>query len=196
MKHQTRTILQKICILAGVGLVLTAGAIMVYWQWSIHTSAQHSRDCVQALGTLIPEVQNAALEERQDNTMAVMGLDGTDYVGILEFPLCDSVLPVCGDWGNPVRSPRRLGGSIYDGTIQIGATSQRGQYDFFRQISVGDQIFFTDMEGNRYALTVSDLRYAKHADQTILNRSDAQMTLFIKNIYAFEYLIVSCDVPR
>ena len=196
MKHQTRSILQRICILAGVGLMLAAGAAMIFWQWNIQKSAQQSRDCVQILRSLIPEIQNTALEERQDNNMAVMCLDGTDYVGILEFPIYDSALPVCDDWGSPDQSPCRLGGSIYDGTIQIGATSQPGQYDYFRQISVGDQVFFTEMEGNRYALAVSDLRYAKHADQTALGRSDAQLTLFIKNIYAFEYLIVSCDIPK
>ena len=98
------------------------------------------------------------------------------------------------DWGDPIRCPRRLSGSIYDGTIQIGGTSRTGQFDFFRQISVGDELFFTDMEGNRYSLTVTDLRYESHADQDALTRHDADLTLFIKNIYGFEYIILFCDV--
>ena len=128
--------------------------------------------------------------------MPVLSLDGTDLVGILEMPLYESALPVRADWGEPTRIPRCLSGSIYDGSLQIGATSQPGQYDFFRSLSVGDSVFFTDMEGDRYALTISDLRYAKHADQEALQSRDAALTLFIKNIYAFEYLIVFCDVPR
>ena len=81
--------------------------------------------------------------------MPVLSLEGTDFMGILEFPLYDSVLPVSADWGNPLRYPHRLSGSIYDSSLQIGGTSQAGQYDFYRQVSVGDSLFFTDMEGNR-----------------------------------------------
>ena len=51
---------------------------------------------------------------------------------------------------------------------------------------------FTDMEGNRYTYTVTSLRYEQHADQTALDREASDLTLFVKNIYAFEYLIISC----
>jgi hypothetical protein len=78
--------------------------------------------------------------------------------------------------------------------MQLGGTSQKGQYDFYRDISVGDSVLFTDMEGNRYGYTVTDLRYEKHADQTALLRKESAMTLFVKNIYAFEYIVIFCDV--
>ena len=88
----------------------------------------------------------------------------------------------------------RYNGSIYDSTLQIGATSQKGQYDFYREISVGDTVIFTDVEGNRYTYTVTNLQYESHADQNTLNREKSALTLFIKNVYDFEYLIISCDV--
>lgn len=52
------------------------------------------------------------------------------------------------------------------------------------------------MEGNRYAYEVKNLRYEKHADEAALMREDAALTLFIKNVYAFEYIIVFCDTLR
>ena len=126
--------------------------------------------------------------------MSVLSLEGKDFSGILEMPRYGSILPVGAQWGNPSRYPHCFSGSIYDGSIQIGATSQKGQYDFYREISVGDSLYFTDMEGNRYAYTVTDLRYEKRVDQTVLQRKDAALTLFIKNVYGFEYIIVFCDV--
>ena len=38
------------------------------------------------------------------------------------------------------------------------------------------------------------MRYESHADQTALQQNDDALTLFIKNIYGFDYLIVFCDV--
>lgn len=196
MKKQGKIILQKICVLAGTLLLMAACAILFLWQWNIHASQQQTQDYVHTLRSLIPEVQNVALEAKKDNSMPLLSLDGKDFIGILEMPLYESTLPVCADWGNPSQYPRCLSGSIYDRSIQIGATSQAGQYDFYRELSVGDSVFFTDMEGNRYALEISDLRYKKHADQTALQSCDAALTLFIKNVYAFEYLIVFCDISH
>ena len=77
--------------------------------------------------------------------------------------------------------------------MQIGGTSQKGQYDFYREISAGDVVFFTDMTGNRYAYEVKEIHYEKRADQDAFEREDAALTLFIKNVYAFEYVVIFCD---
>ena len=74
------------------------------------------------------------------------------------------------------------------------AASTMAAYDFYRQLSVGDPVIFTDMESNRYQLVITGMFYAQHADQSALQRQDAPLTLFIKNVYALEYLVVFCDV--
>lgn len=190
MKEITRKVIRRICILVGIGILIAAGA----WMLSIRGSQNLVASYVNSLRILMPEPQRAAPEERTDNTMAVFSLDGTDFVGILEMPRYGSALPVGARWGKSYQYPCCLSGSIYDGSIQIGATSQKGQYDFYREISVGDSLYFTDMAGNRYAYTVTDLRYERHADQSALQRKDADLTLFIKNMYDFEYIIVFCNV--
>ena len=182
-------------MLAGIGLLMAAAIVLISWQHGMRTAAQQAAACVQTLRELIPEPQSTAPEERTDNTMPVLSIEGTDFIGILELPTHASALPVCADWGHSSKQPCRFSGSIYDGTMQIGATSQKGQYDFYREISVGDSVFFTDMTGNRYAYTVKDIRYEKHADQAALQREEAALTLFIKNVYAFEYVMIFCDVP-
>ena len=128
--------------------------------------------------------------------MPVLSLEGRDFIGLLEIPKFQSALPVGAKWENTIKYPCCFSGSIYDGTLQIGATTQNGQYDFYRDISVGDKVYFTDMEGNRFGLEVKDIRYSKHADQEALQRADGALTLFIKNIYAFEYIIITCDVAK
>ena len=194
MKKINKPFISKICVFAGVSLLIIGLLALFFWQWNIHSSIQKSKTYANTLQTLIPEPQGAIPEERRDNSMSVLSIDGADFVGIIEMPRYESALPVGADWGTLTKYPCRFGGSIYDGTMQIGATSQKGQFDFYREISVGDTVIFTDVEGNRYTYTVTNLQYESHADQTTLNREESALTLFIKNVYAFEYLIVFCDV--
>ena len=194
MKKTNKSFISKICVLAGISLLVIGILALFFWQWNINSSIQKSETYVETLRTLIPEPQGAVPEERRDNSMSVLSIDGADFVGIIEMPRYESALPVGADWGNLTKYPRRFDGSIYNGALQIGATTQKGQYDFYREISVGDTVIFTDVEGNRYTYAVTNLRYEKHADQTALNREESALTLFIKNVYAFEYLIISCDI--
>ena len=193
MKKQTKKIAYRLCIGLGIGLLVTAAVALAIWQWNIHAWEQKAQGYVSTITAQIPAPQNATPEERRDNTMPVLCIDGKDFVGILEMPRYGSVLPVSADWGNASANPRRFDGSVYDRTVQIGATTQVGQYNFYREISVGDSVFFTDMEGNRFSYGITDIHYAKHADQTALQRENAALTLFIKNIYSFEYIILFCN---
>ena len=194
MMSRKNDVIRKTLIIIGVCLLAAAIVLLFAWQWNIHTSEQKIKEYVSVIRELIPELQGAVPEEHRDNTMSSLSIDGTDFVGILELPRFKSVLPVCAEWGTPSKCPCRFSGSVYDQTMQIGGTSQKGQYDFHRDISVGDSVFFTDMEGNRFSYTVTDIRYEKNADQSTLQRKDASLTLFVKNVYAFEYIIVYCDV--
>ena len=193
MKKQTNRIAYRLCIGLGAGLLTVAAVALAIWQWNIHTWEQKAQSYVSTITAQIPAPQNAVPEERSDNAMPVLSIDGVDFVGILEMPRYGSALPVGADWGNVSENPCLFDGSVYDRTIQIGATTQVGQYDFYREISVGDSVFFTDMEGNRFSYEVTDIHYAKHADQAALRREDAALTLFIKNVYSFEYIVIFCN---
>ena len=186
--------IQKICIIVGVCLLVGAIVTLILWRWNISNSEKQVKYYVNTLQEALPEVQNAVPEERRDNTMSALSVDGIDFVGLIELPQYESVLPVGAAWGRSSKYPCRFGGSIYDGTMQIGATTQKGQYDFYRELSVGDAVVYTDAEGNRYTFSITSMCYEKHANQDTLRQKEAPLTLFIKNIYSFEYLIVFCDV--
>ena len=188
--------LGTICLWIGVGLLALAILATALWQWRVHAAAQQAQACVQTLRALIPTPQSAAPQERRDNTMAALSVDKTDFVGILEMPRYDSALPVAAEWSRPSRYPCRLDGSVYDGSLQIGLTSQKGQYDFYREISVGDAVFFTDAEGNRYAYTVTDVRYERQVDSATLRRENAALTLFVKNVYGWDYIVIFCNTTN
>ena len=194
MRGHKTNLFRNILLFAGAILVVSALTMLIFWQWNIRASAKAAGEYVHTLRALIPEPQGAVPEERRDNVMAALAVEGTDFVGILEMPRFGSSLPVAADWGKSSRYPCRLSGSIYDRSLQIGATSQQGQYDFYREINLGDSLYFTDMSGNRYSYTVTDIRYSEHADQAALAREEAALTLFIKNVYGFDYILIFCNV--
>lgn len=184
---------RRICLLAGAILLIAAVALPFFWQAGVQASREEMEKSLDMIRTRIPEPRSAFPEERRNNAMPILSLDGVDFVGILEIPRYGAVLPVCADWGEISRHPCRLDGSIYDGSMQIGGTSQAGQFDFYRELSHGDTLYFTDMEGNRYGYTVTDIRYESHADQTALQRKEAALTLFVKNVFGFEYIVIFCN---
>ena len=194
MMKINKPVVFKICALVGIALLVIGVLVLIGWQWDIHSCAQKSDTYVETLRELIPEPRGAIPEERRDNSMPVLDIDETDFIGILEMPRYRSALPVSEDWGSITKYPCRFSGSIYDRSMKIGVTSQKGQFDFYREISVGDVVIFVDVEGNRYTYTVTDLQYESHADQTTLNSEESALTLFIKNVYDFDYLMVHCDV--
>lgn len=193
MKMRNRNILRRLCLWAGAALVLIAGVTLALWLREIHNSREITADRVHTLQMLMPAPRGAFPEERQNNEMPAVSLEGTDFIGLLELPRYGSTLPVCSQWGAFSPYPCRLGGSLYDGSLQIGGSTRAGQYDFYREISVGDMVYFTDMTGNRYSYVVKEIRYEKHADQTALTSVPAALTLFLKNDYAFEYIMIFCD---
>ena len=194
MKKRPDFRISRFCMVLGA-LLLVAGALLPFlWQWGISSAEQKMAETVHTIRSLIPTPRSAFPEPRRDNTMPMLSLEGVDFLGILEMPRYGLALPVCGDWGEVTKHPCRFAGSAYDRSLQIGGTNQKGQFDFYQEISVGDLLYFTDMEGNRYTYTVTDLRYEKHANQTALQGRDGALKLFIKNLYGFDYLIVFCDV--
>ena len=186
--------IQTLCIVLGTCLLVGAVVMLGVWRWNISNAEKLMPYYADTILDLIPEPEHAVPEERRDNTMSVLSIDGIDFVGIVEFPGYGSMLPVCAAWGKTTKYPCYFSGSVYDGTLQIGATTQKGQYDFYRELSLGDTVLFTDMEGNCYTYAITGLHSAKHVDQAALQREDAQLTLFIKNIYSFDYLIIYCNV--
>ena len=185
--------IQRLCLISGVCLLCVALGALIYWNLNVDISEKRAESYADTLRSLMPPPHDAVPEERRDNTMPAISIDGRDFIGIIEIPRFNSSLPVGGNWGSTSKYPRRLSGSTYDRTIQIGATTQKGQYDFYRDLSKGDTLIFTDMEGNRFTYEIGSMRYEKHAGRSALTHTESDLVLFIKNVFAFDYLIIYCN---
>lgn len=182
------------CFTLGCILMVGAVALLIWWQVSAGIYADRIGDYLEKITSLIPPPQSAVPEERTDSRMPTLEIGGNDFIGILEFEEAGYSFPVGGDWGKSDQYPCRYYGSVYDGSLVVGATNQKGQITFAKELSVGNTIYFTDMTGNRYRYLITDIVYRDHADNEVLISDTVDLSLFIKNIYGFEYIIIKCNI--
>lgn len=184
--------LKKLCIISGIILILLSLVSLILWQSTVYSNAVRIHEITGVLYDLIPEPSAAVPESRTNNVMPSLSVNGESFAAILEFPENGNSFPVGGQWVKNSAYPCVYSGSVYDGSIVIGSTNQKGQIAFAKDILVGDGINIIDMTGNLYAYKVYDIRYSGHADSASLESSEDDFTLFIKNVYSFEYIIVHC----
>lgn len=189
---QKKINLRQVCFSTGIILILSAMVWLILWQTSAQKNTEKIQAYVDMLFELIPDPQASVLEPRTNNTMPSLNVKNENFVAIIEVPLNTASFPVGASWNTNNKYPCRYDGSVYDGTLIIGTTNHKGQFDFIKEITVGNVLYITDMTGNRFSYTVTDIRYSNHADNDVLYNNETDLTIFVKNIYALEYIILHC----
>lgn len=91
-----------------------------------------------------------------DPQMPVVMLDGYEYVGYVEIPVLGLKLPVMSEWDyNRLKlAPCRQFGSSRTDDLVIAAHNYESHFGHLKDLSAGDTVTFTDMEGivNNYCV--------------------------------------------
>ncbi|MCH5197524.1 MAG: sortase [Oscillospiraceae bacterium] len=90
--------------------------------------------------------------------MPTIEINGYLYVGTLSIPLLDLNLPVLDRWDDSRLkiSPCRYMGSVYDNDMIIAAHNYRSHFGKLKDLKIGDEITFTDVDGNVFNYVVSE----------------------------------------
>ena len=110
--------------------------------------AQATREPTPA-GTEIPGTTPTPSATPLDPEMPVVELDGYEYVGYMEIPVLGLKLPVMSEWDyNRLKlAPCRQFGSSRTDDLVIAAHNYESHFGHLKDLSVGDPVTFTDMEG-------------------------------------------------
>ena len=196
MKNKIRFSVRNLLTAVGCALIVGSLATVIWWHISASVYEKKCTEYSKTLSESIPPVQNLYPESRSDNTMPIFEVDKVDFVALLEFSAFDRTFPVANKWGDSEKYPCRFEGSVYDGSLVVGAADRSGQIDFVDKISVGDTVFVTDMTGGRYAYVIADIEHSDHADRRSLEKNDADFTIFVKKTMSFEYIIIRCNIQE
>ncbi len=187
--------LSDIGIIIGILLVVASVAILIFSEINQKNAAQNAKETVLVLRDLMPDVDDAVPDDRANVIMSAMEIKNESFVGIIEVPKFDCSLPIRETWKKSKADnyPCKYLGSIYDGSLIIGGSDNDGQLDFARLIENYDNVFITDMTGSRYKYTVSDIRRTKDVSTEYLTSVDADLVIFAKNSFSFDYTVIRCE---
>ena len=92
----------------------------------------------------------------EEKKMSEVVIDGYAYIGYLSMPTLDLELPVMSTWSYPQMklAPCRYNGSIRGEDLVIMAHNYSNHFGKISQLSVGDNLSFTDADGVTTVYTV------------------------------------------
>ena len=182
-------------ILGAILIFLSIAAAVVLYQYTAWAKEQTELVTSQ-LEQIIPGRFPAVEDEYEDAEMPVLQINGRDYVCLLEVPSYSIALPVQSEWmpNNLLINPCRYTGSPVDGTLILGGSSGKGQFDFCAQVDVGEKVTVTDMQGNCFEYSVKGIERWKELSAERLRTENLGLTLFTKESFSSSYIVVKCEM--
>ena len=183
----------KWLLLSGLGLMIAGLCLVLLFTGSQTRWQKQASSIVRQIEAALPERTPGVPEAYVKNHMPALQLQGQDFIGLVEIPAYGVKLPLCGSWkpGNVNRFPCRFSGSVYDSSLILGGSAS--QLACLKTVSHGDVVTVTDLQGRVYSYQVTNIRRADNAKAETLGRDDANLVLFIRDLYTMEYIIVACN---
>jgi sortase A len=130
-----------------------------------------------------------------DIEMPTVQIDGRSYIGTLSIPALGLELPIMSEWDYPSLqiSPCRYSGSVYKNNMIIAAHNYESHFGQIKTLSIGDEVSFTDADGNVFNYTVSDVTQLGPYDTEEMKSGDWDLTLFTCTIGGSYRVTVRCE---
>lgn len=129
-----------------------------------------------------------------EREMPAVESGGQAYIGVLSIPALGLELPVIEEWDESRLkiAPCRFEGSAYLDNLIIAGHNYRGHFGGLRNLRPGDQLSFTDMDGNMFHYTVEELETLGGNDLERLEGGEWDLTLFTCTLARTSRLVLRC----
>ena len=188
----------KLLQILGCLLIFCGLGLLVFSRLHAEKAQTAAAQVLEQIEVILPERTAGAMDTYSTMEMPVLQIGGQDFSAVLDVPAFGRTLPVDHVWGaDKVTSfPCRFYGSVYDGSLVIGGADQQGQFDWLDQIQQGSVVTITDMTGAEFSYVVDRVDRSKTAQAEVLISEAADLTLFVRDAYSLEYVIVRCVSGR
>lgn len=189
---KNKKIISIISITLGAILVIASIGLLVY---SMRGYEIDTNNAIVQIEKLLPKITQSVPQEKGNNTMSSMEIDGESYVALLEMDMYKFKMPVRSVWDEKAVEavPCRYSGSLYNNTLVIAATDAEGQMDFVNSVNTGDRLTVTDMRGEQFSYKVVKVENSNTATAEELNTDEFDLTIFVEYSGPTDYLFIRCD---
>lgn len=154
----------------------------------------------QEESSLKPESQEQEPSELPDYIvnpemeMPVTQIEENGYIGVLEIPTLGLSLPVMGEWSYSKLqiSPCRYSGSAYSGNFTIAGHNYNTHFGPIGNLSAGDQVIFTDVEGRTFLYEVQTVETLEATAIEDMISDEWDLTLFTCTLSGEARITVRC----
>ena len=196
-----------------IGLLLLAAALFLtaYNLWSDEMASISANMALEQLNTDVQEntsmvlpalPSGKSLEEayipdyilNPEMDMPEEDVDGQKYIGVLRIPDLSLELPVISNWSYPnlKNAPCRYAGSAYMNNMVIAAHNYYSHFGHLKDLSPGDEVTFTDVDGNVFQYEVSALEILSPFAVEEMTSGDWDLTLFTCTVGGLSRVTVRC----
>ncbi len=202
MKHKTGSAL----ILTGVALILAALGLIGYNLWTQQQADQAAQTALTSLtaqisthdytpdpGTNLVHYPDHVLTP--DMEMPEKEVDGVAYIGTLAIPRLQLELPVSSQMSRKLLkiAPCRDSGTAYLDDFVIGAHNYDRHFGRIGTLAHGDEVIFTDMDGNVFTYQVMSIETLQPYEGEILRNGEWDLSLFTCTVGGQSRIVVRCD---
>lgn len=192
----------KICMVLGLLLLIGSFGLTGYNLWDEKRADEVVLKTVQVLRAETPDLEVVDPQEElipnyildPDREMPIIQIDGNDYVGYVEIPALELSLPVLESWSYPnlKLGPCRYEGSVYHDDMVIAAHNYTTHFGGLRNLIIGDEVRFTDGDGNVFTYQVASLEQLQPTQVEEMCESDWDLTLFTCTLSGRQRMTVRC----
>ena len=128
-------------------------------------------------------------------SMPIETINGINYIGVLDIPAINRELPVLSEWdySNLKIAPCRYAGSAYLDNMVLCAHNYDIHFGSLKNLSYGDEIIFTDMDGNVFTYKVIEIETLQPTAIEEMTIGDWDLTLFTCTVGGATRVAVRCE---
>ena len=186
----------RVFIIVGVILILVSIIIITYNSYLELNAGIKSSNII---GTMKEKIDNSLeivkLNNKENKEMSVINIDGYDYIGTIMIPTLNLELPVMSDYDNEKLNiaPCRYYGSVYTDDLIICAHSYKTHFRYLSNLNQGDNIIFTDVNGENYIYEVLEMEVLNPNEVSEMINNEFDLTLYTCTNDGLNRVTVRCN---
>lgn len=195
----------SIAILAGIFCFFLAAGLTAYNLWDNSRAGENAEKALAQLDLLIAEPSESVENIRNEieypdyvlnpfMALPVVEIEGNAYVGKLTIPALGKELPILSEWSysHLKIAPCLYAGTPYRSGFVICAHNYYYHFGDLRSLNEGDEIFFTDNDGNEFAYVVKGSEILQPQSVADMKSKQWDLTLFTCTVGGATRVTVRC----